>query len=57
MRREAEFAGTPPAWSSRGADQTGLLGAKRAVVHVEKHQRVSAVTPTRTENSGDDPVG
>lgn len=48
MRCEAEVRALLVPGVPEGADHTGPMGAERAVVHVEKHQRVSPVTPTWT---------
>lgn len=46
MRCEAELQALLLPGVPEGADQTGLMGAERAVVHAEKQQRVSLITPT-----------
>lgn len=44
MRREGELS-SPPAWRSRGADQTGLVGVECAAVCVEEHRWVISTSP------------
>lgn len=48
MSCEAELQALLLPGAPEGADQTGLMGAERAVVRAENHQRVLPVTPTWT---------